>query len=174
MEMEKQVAAAIPGSSSETAGSLTGALGPRVAVDHMAFAVRDLESAKERMRLYGATMIVEGESEEDGYRVAVMRLGANIWTLLNPTRADSFVADHLNRRGEGLHHVGVEVEDLDAAIDRLARLGIKTHQYKEIPGVRKEALIGPKHAFGTVFQLMEWMGEFKSASPERRMKTAWK
>lgn len=165
MDLEKEVAAAIRGSSAETAGSLTGALGSRVAVDHIAFAVRDLESAKERMRLYGGTMIVEGESEEDGYRVAVMRLGANIWTLLNPTRADSFVADHLNRRGEGLHHVGVEVEDLDAAIDRLAHLGIKTHQYKEIPGVRKEALVGPKHAFGTVFQLMEWVGNSRARLP---------
>src|SRR5262249_43817406 len=59
----------------------------------------------------------------EGVRVAFLLAGATRLELLEPTHADSPVAKFLARRGEGIHHVTLEVESVEAILDRLRRAG---------------------------------------------------
>ncbi len=82
--------------------------------------------------------------------------------LLQPTRADSPVAKFLKTHGPGVHHITLEVDDLDAAIAELERRGGRIayrHTYAEgviFEGqVWREAFVHPKDAFGVLLHLAE-------------------
>jgi len=92
---------------------------------------------------------------------------------LEPTSADGFVAKHIEKFGETMQHLGMEVENLDDFIQHFNAHGLKTSNYSEIPGVRREVLVGPKNPLGVILQVFEWLGEYKNASPEKRMITVW-
>lgn len=52
------------------------------------------------------------------YRTAYVLVGSDMFTLHSPTHEESFVADYLEHNGQGLHPIGVNVTDLDAAVDQ--------------------------------------------------------
>jgi methylmalonyl-CoA/ethylmalonyl-CoA epimerase len=143
-------------------------------VDHIAIAVRNLEETKEKIReLFGGKFIVENISEKGQYRVAIFRIGENIFTFLEATSPDGFVAKHIERSGETMQHMGIEVEDLKKFMDHLHGQGLKTSNYTEIEGVRKEVLVGPRNPLGVILQVFEWLGEYRDATPEQRMTKVW-
>jgi methylmalonyl-CoA/ethylmalonyl-CoA epimerase len=143
-------------------------------VDHIAVAVRNLEETKKRLEiLLGAKFVVEKVNPEGQYKVAIFQIGENTFSFLESTSPEGFVAKHLERFGESPQHLGIEVEDLSRFLDHLHRNGVKTANYTEIPGVRKEALVGAKNPLGIILQVFEWLGEYKDASPETRMTKVW-
>jgi len=143
-------------------------------VDHIAIAVRNLEETKKRVQeLFGAQFIVESTNEKGQYKVAIFRLGENIFTFLESTSPEGFVAKHIERFGETMQHMGVEVDDLQKFIEHLHSCGLKTSNYSEVEGVRKEILVGPKNPLGVILQVFEWLGDYKNASPEERMTKVW-
>ena len=143
-------------------------------VDHIAVAVRNLEDTKKRLEaLFGAKFIVEKVNREGQYKVAIFRVGENTFSFLESTSPEGFVAKHIERYGESPQHLGVEVNDLTRFIDHLHRNGVKTANYTEISGVRKEVLVGPKNPLGIILQVFEWLEEYKNASPETRMTKVW-
>jgi methylmalonyl-CoA/ethylmalonyl-CoA epimerase len=143
-------------------------------VDHIAFAVRNLaESRKKIEDLYGARFIVEQVNPEGKYKVAIFRVGESLFSMLESTTPEGFIAKHIERCGEGVQHMGMEVEDLQEFIARLHSQGVKTSGYTEIEGVRREVLVGAGNGFGVVFQVFEWLGDYKKASPEERMTKVW-
>jgi catechol 2,3-dioxygenase-like lactoylglutathione lyase family enzyme len=143
-------------------------------VDHIAVAVRNLEETKKRLTaLLGAQFIVEKVNPEGQYKVAIFRVGENTFSFLESTSPDGFVAKHIERFGESPQHMGVEVDDLNRFMEHLHGQGLKTSGYTEIAGVRKEVLVGPKNPLGIILQVFEWLGEYKSASPEKRMTKVW-
>lgn len=126
-------------------------------IDHVAAAVHDLdealagfESASEVEHVWTVT------SSEWGYRTAYLLAGPDMFTLIEPVSAESFMADYLATRGPGLHHLGVNVEDLDAAVDRMTAAGGEVIMTDTIRGVRDEATLHPKSWFGLQLQLIEW------------------
>jgi methylmalonyl-CoA epimerase len=141
-------------------------------VDHMAIAVKDMESAKSRVAGLGGEFVVEQVNEKAKYKVAIFVLGELCVTLLAATEPDSFVAKHLEKNGESIQHIGIEVDDLDQTIKELAEKGIKATNYEEL-GTRKEALLSPKYLFGYILQLIEWVGETKELSQKERMVKTW-
>jgi len=143
-------------------------------VDHMAVAVRSLEETKKRLEtLFGAKFIVEKVNPEGQYKVAIFQVGENTFSFLESTSPEGFVAKHIERYGESPQHLGIEVGDLSRFLDHLHRNGVKSANYTEIPGVRKEALVGAKNPLGIILQVFEWLGEYKDASPETRMTKVW-
>jgi len=143
-------------------------------VDHIAVAVRSLEETKKRLEtLFGAKFIVEKINPEGQYKVAIFQVGENTFSFLESTSPEGFVAKHLERFGESPQHLGIEVDDLGRFLDHLHRNGVKTANYIEIPGVRKEVLVGAKNPLGIILQVFEWLGEYKNASPETRMTKVW-
>ncbi len=143
-------------------------------VDHIAIAVRNLEESKKRMKDFlGARFIVEQVNPEGQYKVAILQVGESIFSLLESTSPDGFVAKHIERFGETMQHMGMEVEDLNKFIEHSHSQGLKTSNYTEIEGVRREVLVGPKNPLGVILQVFEWLGDYKKASPEVRMSKVW-
>ncbi len=143
-------------------------------VDHIAIAVRSLEESKRKlMDLYGARFIVEKINPEGQYRVAIFTLGESTITLLESTSPEGFVAKHIEKFGEGVQHIGFEVNNLDQFVQHLEGRGVKTAAYTEIEGVRKEVLVGAKNGFGIIWQVFEWLGDWKKKPPEERMAKVW-
>lgn len=90
------------------------------------------------------------------YRTAYVLVGSDMFTLLSPTHEESFVADYLEHNGQGLHHIGVNVTDLDAAVDQLTAVGGEVIMEDTVTDVRTEATLHPKSLFGLQLQLIEW------------------
>ncbi len=143
-------------------------------VDHIAIAVKNLkESRKGLEELFGAKFIVEALNEKGQYRVAIFRVGENIFTMLESTHPEGFVAKHIEHYGETMQHMGIQVDDIQKFMDHLHAHGMKTSNYTEVEGVRKEVLVGPKNPLGVILQVVEWLGEYKNATPEERMTKVW-
>jgi len=143
-------------------------------VDHIAIAVKNLQEARKKFEeLYGANFIVEGTNQVENYKVAIFRVGENIFSMLESTSPEGFVAKHIERYGESIQHMGIEVDNIKEFVAHLLSKGVKSSGYKEIEGVRKEALIGARNAFGIILQVFEWIGNYKKASPEERMTKVW-
>lgn len=127
-------------------------------IDHVAIAVRDLEAA---VRFYeeslGARVVHREHVEPDGVEEALVAVADSYVQLLTPTREDSPVAVFLERRGEGLHHVGYRVTDCAAALSEMARAGARPIDEAPRAGSRGTtvAFIHPKSAFGTLIELVE-------------------
>jgi methylmalonyl-CoA/ethylmalonyl-CoA epimerase len=77
--------------------------------------------------------------------------------LLTPTRPDSPVAKYLERKGEGLHHVGYRVADCGEALDAVKAQGGRVIDEAPRPGSRGTtvAFVHPKGAFGTLIELVQ-------------------
>jgi len=140
-----------------------------IRLDHIAFAVRNIEEARRKLERLGAEFLVEMENKRDGYLMVAMRLGELVISLVTPKREDSFIADFLRKRGEGVHHLGMEVRDLDGLRKTLEERGVRVFPSEPEGKGRREVLIGPRDALGTVLQLIEWEGGW-DLNPEERIK----
>lgn len=95
-------------------------------IDHVGIACRDLEAAVARYQAaFGLTVVSQEVIAEQGVREAMLRVGqpdggASWVQLLEPLGPDTPVGKFLARRGEGLHHVGYAVADVNAALAELA------------------------------------------------------
>ncbi len=77
--------------------------------------------------------------------------------LLTPTRPDSPVAKAIEKRGEGLHHIGYRVADCGAALNAMLAAGATAIDKAPRPGSRGTtvAFIHPKGSFGTLIELVQ-------------------
>ena len=126
-------------------------------IDHVAHAVSNLEAASEKLTAAsGVERVWTFENESWNYRTAYMLIGSDMFTLIEPTNEDSFIADYLDRNGPGLHHLGVNVENITEAVDQLTAVGGDVIMEDTIPDVRTEATFHPGSLFGLQLQLVEW------------------
>lgn len=126
-------------------------------IDHVAHAVWNVSDTLETLTAAdGIEHVWTFESDKWQYRTAYTLVGSDMFTLLAPTSKESFVAGYLERNGQGLHHIGVTVSDLGAAIDQLTTVGGEVIMEDTISGVRTEATLHPKSLFGLQLQLIEW------------------
>jgi len=96
-----------------------------IELDHVGVAVRHLEERSSFYRdLLGLPLAGTEEVPGEGVRVAFLPAGRTRIELVEPTRDDSTMGRHLERRGEGIHHLCFEVNDLPGTLDRLARAGV--------------------------------------------------
>jgi methylmalonyl-CoA/ethylmalonyl-CoA epimerase len=127
-------------------------------IDHVAIAVNDLEAA---IAYYESTFGAEVEHREvvesDGVEEALLKVAESYIQLLTPTRDDSPVAKYLERKGEGLHHVGYRVDDCTVALDAVKASGGRVIDEAPRPGSRGTtvAFVHPKGAFGTLIELVQ-------------------
>ena len=127
-------------------------------LEHLGIAVHDLPAARALYtRLLGAGPYKEERVEEQGVTTVFYRAGASKVELLGATRADSPVAKYLERRGEGLHHVAFEVEDIRAEMARLRGEGFRLLQEEPTVGADDKwvCFIHPKSAGGVLVELCQ-------------------
>ena len=127
-------------------------------IDHIAIAVKDLEAAIDYYkRAFGAEVDHREIVESDGVEEALLKVAESYIQLLTPTRPDSPVAKAIEKRGEGLHHIGYRVADCAAALDAMLAAGATAIDKAPRPGSRGTtvAFIHPKGSFGTLIELVQ-------------------
>jgi methylmalonyl-CoA epimerase len=127
-------------------------------IDHVAIAVNDLEAAIGYYRdTFGADVEHREVVESDGVEEALLKVAESYIQLLTPTRPDSPVAKYLERKGEGLHHIGYRVDDCGEALDAVKASGGRVIDEVPRPGSRGTtvAFVHPKAAFGTLIELVQ-------------------
>jgi methylmalonyl-CoA/ethylmalonyl-CoA epimerase len=128
---------------------------------HLGYAVEDIEAASRYYREnFGAEPTEPEVIEEQGVVATMFRVGESMIELVQPTRPDSPVGRFIERRGEGVHHVAYEVEDLDTALAELQNNGVEIIDEKVREGVggTRVAFVHPKSAFGVLTELVELPG----------------
>ena len=127
-------------------------------IDHVAIAVRDLDDAiAYYASVFGAAVAHREVVESDGVEEALLKVAESYIQLLTPTRDDSTVAKYLEKKGEGIHHVGYRVDDCAAALDAVKAAGGQVIDQHPRPGSRGTtvAFVHPKAAFGTLIELVQ-------------------
>jgi len=128
------------------------------AIDHVAVAVHDLEAAIAYYRdTFGAEVTHREVVERDGVEEALLAVADSYIQLLTPVRDDSPVAKSLATRGEGLHHVCIEVEDIESAMESLRKAGAPLIDREPRPGAggARVAFVHPKGMRGVLTELRE-------------------
>ena len=127
-------------------------------IDHVAIAVHDIEAAiSYYQRAFGATVDHREVVESDGVEEALLKVAESYIQLLTPTRPDSPVAKSLEKRGEGLHHIGYRVANCADALAQMIADGATPLDKAPRPGSRGTtvAFIHPKGSFGTLIELVQ-------------------
>ena len=127
-------------------------------IDHIAIAVKDLEAAiAYYQNEFGATVDHREVVESDGVEEALLKVAESYIQLLTPTRPDSPVAKSLEKRGEGLHHIGYRVNNCAEALAAMIAAGATPLDKAPRPGSRGTtvAFIHPKGSFGTLIELVQ-------------------
>lgn len=127
-------------------------------IDHVAIAVRDLEAAiAYYAETFGATVAHRERIDSDGVEEALLKVADSYIQLLTPTSETSPVAKYLEKKGEGLHHVGYRVDDCATALQSVKDHGGQAIDDQPRPGSRGTtvAFIHPKGAFGTLIELVQ-------------------
>jgi methylmalonyl-CoA epimerase len=127
-------------------------------IDHIAIAVEDLEAAIAWYEAaFGATVEHRETVESDGVEEALLKVAESYVQLLTPVNDTSPVAKYLEKKGEGLHHIGYRVDDCAAALENLRALGNRLIDEAPRPGSRGTtvAFVHPKGAYGTLIELVQ-------------------
>jgi methylmalonyl-CoA/ethylmalonyl-CoA epimerase len=127
-------------------------------IDHVGIAVRDLEASVALYRTVLGTDPVHRETLPDqGVEEVLFRVGASYVQLLAALGPDTPVGKFLERRGEGVHHVGYRVPDVAAAIEALRAEGLPLVDEAPRPGSRGTtvAFAHPKGFAGVLVELVQ-------------------
>ena len=120
--------------------------------------MRDIEKAKDTYtQTLDLDIIREGESDIDLVKNAYLTLGTDTIELIEPYDEKSTVAKFLNRRGEGVQYIGLEVSNIDDVIKELKKKGVRLTSEKpvEYPNGSRWAFIHPKVMHGVLIALIE-------------------
>ncbi len=127
-------------------------------IDHVAIAVKDLDAAVDYYRrAFGAEVDHRETVESDGVEEALIKVADSFIQLTAATRPDSPIARFLDRRGEGLHHVGYRVEDCAAALRSMVEAGATPIDTEPRPGSRGTtvAFVHPRGNLGVLVELVQ-------------------
>ena len=125
---------------------------------HLGYAVEDIEAASRFYREnFGAEPGEPEVVEEQGIVATMFEVGESSIELMQPTRPDSPIGKFLAKRGEGLHHVAFEVDDLQMALSELKGNGVELidEEPRVGAGGMRVAFLHPGDAFGVLTELVE-------------------
>lgn len=127
-------------------------------LDHLGIAVRSLEAAvKFYERALGLRVAGYETISQEKVRVAMLPLGSTRIELLEATAEDSAIARFIAKRGEGLHHISIEVDDLASHIEALRAAGARLLGDGTAIGAggHRYVFIHPSSAGGVLVELVE-------------------
>jgi len=128
-------------------------------IDHIGIVVNNLEEATALYRdTLGLTLTRIEEAPEQGVRIAFLPVGESEVEILEPIdKTSGGVAAYLEKRGECMHHLCFEVEDIEAALRELAACGVRLIDEEPKVGAhgQKMAFLHPKATHGVLIELYE-------------------
>lgn len=128
-------------------------------IAHLGIAVKDLEGPK---KLYNENLGLKLKGEEvvaaQKVQVSFIQVGESNLELLLPTQADSPVGKFLETKGEGFHHLALEVEDIASAVEELKAAGVRLIDETPREGAHGAlvAFIHPKATYGLLVELCQY------------------
>ncbi len=131
-------------------------------IDHIGIAVKNLEEA---VKFYKDVLGLELEDieevPEENVRVAMFRVGETYIELLQGTTQDSAISKFIEKRGEGIHHIAIRVDDVDRSTEVLKSKGaVLVYDKAKLVsrGSRKINFVHPKSTGGVLLELVERVG----------------
>ena len=126
-------------------------------VDHVGIAVNDIEAALEFFgRVFDTPSAHVEELEDQGVRGTLIQVGETRLELLEPLSPESAVGRFIERRGEGLHHLALNVSDIDGKLKTLEEQGLRLVDRESREGLSGNiAFIHPTSVFGVLTELVE-------------------
>jgi methylmalonyl-CoA/ethylmalonyl-CoA epimerase len=127
-------------------------------IDHVGIAVQDLEASVERYRrAFGVEPVHRETVDHQGVEEVLFKVGTSYVQLLRALGPDTPVGKFLERRGDGVHHIGYRVNDIRAALARLQEQGLELVDREPRPGSRGTtvAFVHPKALDGVLIELVQ-------------------
>jgi methylmalonyl-CoA/ethylmalonyl-CoA epimerase len=127
-------------------------------IDHIGIAVNDLDAA---VALYGGSFDMAEQHretvEEQGVEAILLEVGEGHIELIKPLGPDTGVAKFIERKGEGMHHIAYQVDDIDTALQQVRDAGLKLIDEEPRTGIRNSrvAFLHPKSTGGVLTELVE-------------------
>ena len=128
-------------------------------INHVSFAVKNLdESIRSALEILGGEVMMRFEETNLKYIGACVQFGQSIVSLIQGTDKSSFVTKFVEERGEGVQHIGLEIDNIEEFVKQLESKGIRVNKGHMKDENFQEALVGPRTGYGVVLQLMHWKG----------------
>lgn len=129
-----------------------------IKIHHLGIAVQDLQGTTDLFQtLLGLQLEHTEEVPSEKARVSFFPVGESSLELVQPTDPSSTLSKYMEKRGPGIHHVCLEVEDIEALMTTLKARGVKLVNEQPTPGAHgaKVAFIHPKSAGGILIELRQ-------------------
>ena len=129
-----------------------------IKIDHLGIAVKDIAKARTLFQdILGLAFCGTETVKEQKVTTAIYSLGDSRFELLESISPDGPVARFIEKRGEGIQHIAIEVDDLEASIEELKQKGIQLIDQKPRRGASgaRIAFLHPKSTFGILIELSE-------------------
>jgi methylmalonyl-CoA epimerase len=130
-------------------------------IDHIGVAVEDIDAAIELYRDSFEMELAHRETvESQGVEAVLLDVGDGHVELLAPLGPDTPVGKYLAKNGAGLHHVAYAVDDIDAALEKIAAAGIQLIDSEPRIGIRdsRVAFLHPRSTGGVLTEIVEPAG----------------
>lgn len=127
-------------------------------IEHIGIAVKSLETSNALFqKLFGTAPYKEEEVASEGVKTSFFKNGPNKIELLEATNPDSPIAKFLEKKGEGIHHIAFDVDDIFAEIERLKTQGFVLINDKPKKGADNKMVIflHPKNTNGVLIELCQ-------------------
>ncbi len=126
-------------------------------IDHLGVAVKSLAAARTFYENLGLSVVGEETVEGERVRLAMVPVGESRIELLEATSPESAIARFIAKRGEGLHHVALRVNDLAGTVERLKKSGTRliSEDIKVGAGGHLYVFVHPSSTGGVLLELCE-------------------
>ncbi len=126
-------------------------------IDHVGIAVKNLDEAIKVWEGLGLKVEEIEEVPDQKVRTAIIHVGESRIELLEPTAEDSPIAKFIAKRGEGIHHIALGVDDIEAHLEELKEKGYRLIDEKPRIGAggAKIAFVHPKAVTGVLLELCQ-------------------
>jgi methylmalonyl-CoA/ethylmalonyl-CoA epimerase len=126
-------------------------------IDHVGIAVRSLEAAVKAYEALGLKVSSTDTVASEAVKVAFLPIGETRLELLEPIAPESSIAKSIEKRGEGVHHIALRVENIEESMRLAKERGLQL--VNETPRIgahgRKIAFIHPKSTSGVLLELVQ-------------------
>jgi len=126
-------------------------------IDHIGIAVKDIQNSLKFYRdVLGLKFNGIEKLNDRGLQVAFLQIGESEIELLEPISEDSTIFKFIEKKGEGIHHIALEVDNVDNKIDEINKLGAKIiGKPSSGAGGKKIVFIHPKSTSGVLMELCQ-------------------
>lgn len=126
-------------------------------IHHIAIAVEDLDEALDfYQHALGATVVERRSVPAEGVEIAFLPIGDSEIELLEPLDSENSIGRFLTKRGEGIHHMCLLVENISAAVAQLTDHGARmATEIRSHPDGTRYAFVHPKSTRGVLLELYE-------------------